>query len=70
LQQAVAHADGSETTTETTAAATSLLSKAVCQLTPEQAWAFKAGGVHSLHQQLQDEAEMKLPEVLRPRPKW
>lgn len=45
----------------------SLLSR---QLPPEQGLAWKTGGLSGLLQELQDEAEMKLPEVLRPRPKW
>lgn len=40
------------------------------QLPPEQGLAWRTGGLSGLLQQLQDESEMKLPEVLRPRPKW
>jgi hypothetical protein len=40
------------------------------QLLPEQAVAFRSGGLAGLLQQLQLEAELKLPEVMRPRPKW
>lgn len=40
------------------------------QLTADQSYAWSSGGVDALMQQLKDEAEMKLPEVLRPRPKW
>eukprot|EP00775_Hariotina_reticulata_P006773 gene6773-6990_t len=69
LAKALTHAPDSMSV-KSTAAVASCLSQAVCQLTPEQAWAFKSGGLQRLHQQLQEEAEMKLPEVLRPRPKW
>lgn len=40
------------------------------QLTADQSYAWSSGGVDALMEQLKDEAEMKLPEVLRPRPKW
>jgi hypothetical protein len=52
------------------AAAAERLAVMARQLLPEQAVAFRTGGLAGLLQQLQLEAEMKLPEVLRPRPKW
>jgi hypothetical protein len=52
------------------AAAAGRLACMARQLLPEQAVAFRAGGLAGLLHQLQLEAEMKLPEVMRPRPKW
>lgn len=46
------------------------LQQSVRGLSPDQAYAWASGGLGALLQQLQDEAHLKLPEVLRPRPKW
>lgn len=48
----------------------SALQQSVRMLSPDQAYAWTVAGLDGLLQQLQDEADMKLPEVLRPRPKW
>jgi hypothetical protein len=48
----------------------SVLRQAVQRLTADQAYAWATGGPSGLQQQLADEADMRLPEVLRPRPKW
>ena len=44
------------------------LQLSVSRLTPDQGYARATGGLEG--QQLQDEEELRLPEVLRPRPKW
>ena len=49
---------------------TAALQDSVRGLSADQAYAWAAGGLLGLQQQLQDEADMRLPEVLRPRPKW
>jgi len=46
------------------------LQQSVKMLSADQAYAWTVAGLDGLLQQLQDEADMKLPEVLRPRPKW
>jgi hypothetical protein len=51
-------------------AASAQLSVAVRQLPADQLLAWSARGLPGLMQALQDEAEMRLPEALRPRPKW
>lgn len=48
----------------------SVLRQAVQRLTADQTYAWATGGTRGLQQQLADEADMRLPEVLRPRPKW
>lgn len=48
----------------------SALQQAVRGLSADQGYAWATGGLAGLQQQLQDEADMKLPEVLRPQPKW
>jgi hypothetical protein len=68
--QAVVHCAAAVLQAPGHAAAADWLASMFGQLLPEQAAAFRVGGLAGLLQQLQLDAEMKLPEVLRPRPKW
>jgi hypothetical protein len=68
--QAVIHCAAAALQAPGDAAVADRLASLVRQLIPEQAVAFRTGGLPALLQQLQLEAEMRLPEVLRPRPKW
>lgn len=51
-------------------AVASALRLSVSRLSPDQGYAWATGGLEGLLQQLQDEEELRLPEVMRPRPKW
>lgn len=68
--QAVVHCSVAAEQAPDDVAITARLAALARQLPAEQAVAFSTGGLQGLLQQLQLEAEMKLPEVLRPRPKW
>lgn len=54
----------------TAPAVASALRLSVSGLSPDQGYAWATGGLEGLLQQLQDEEELRLPEVMRPRPKW
>jgi hypothetical protein len=52
------------------AAVANALCLSVSHLSPDQGYAWSIGRLEGLQQQLRDEEELRLPEIMRPRPKW